>query len=80
MVALTNMLLNLYISFNFLNTFFRKGGGVRGVILSKIKNKSHCMFTSYLMIFPTFLENHFLGADIVLLKPQYIIKYDKYVI
>ena len=33
---------------------------MRGVILSKIKNKSHCMFTSYLMIFPTFLEK-FLG-------------------
>ena len=26
---------------------------MRGVILSKINNKSHCMFTSYLMIFPT---------------------------
>ena len=49
-----------------------KAGGVRGLILSKIINKSHCMFTSYLMIFPTFLENHFLGAEILLLKPQLI--------
>ena len=26
------------------------------------------MFTSYLMIFPTFLENHFLGAEIFVVK------------
>ena len=38
------------------------------------------MFTSYLMIFPTFLENHFLGAEILLLNVSFHVLFASYAI